>query len=88
MNRLNEKLDDEDLEESWPDPVIKNPNKKLLTAALVKGRKTLKNHVNKEGRAWDAETCEDVTARYEGTLEIPKDIVKGELEYGFFTSTH
>ena len=83
LHRLNQQLDDCDLEESWPSE--NRPTKKKLLEALVVGRKRLIAYKQSKGEEWKAEVEAEVTSRYEGSIGDPHDIVKQELEYTFFT---
>jgi len=82
-NRINEQLNDSDLDEVWP--VAGSKGKKDLVECLVKARKKLKTHMGEEGLDWEESARADATERYEGTLENAKGIVENELEFEFFT---
>lgn len=92
LNRINEKLLDCDLDEVWPyddNGMILRPSrtkKSHIVEALVQARKSLKKYMSDQGdQDWEDFATEDITERYEGTLETPTSIIAKELEYALFT---
>jgi len=82
LNLLLEELDDKELERPDLPRNWNNVSKKVLVAALVTARKTLRlnDPIN-----WETATKEVFKSRYEGQCTDPSEIVRDELKHSFYT---